>query len=63
MKTVDERLLVRLRAVEDSYEETLTELADQGILADQNRYREVSTRHSELKPVVDAFRKYVETST
>ena len=49
--------------MEDSYEETLVDLSDQNILSDQNRYREVSTRHSELKPVVDAFRNYLETST
>ncbi len=60
---MDDRLLSRLKAVEESYEQTLTDLADQDILADQNRYREVSTRHAELKPVVEAFRSYVETST
>lgn len=60
---MDDRLLSRLKAVEDSYEETLTELSDPDIHADQNRYRDVSTRHSELKPVVDAFRRYLETST
>jgi peptide chain release factor 1 len=63
VKTLDDRLFTRLKAVEDSYEETLVDLSDQDILSDQNRYREVSTRHSELKPVVDAFRKYLETST
>lgn len=63
MKTLDDRLFARLKAVEDSYEETLVDLSDQNILSDQNRYREVSTRHSELKPVVDAFRNYLETST
>jgi peptide chain release factor 1 len=63
VKTLDDRLFARLKAVEDSYEETLVDLSDQNILSDQNRYREVSTRHSELKPVVDAFRNYLETST
>jgi peptide chain release factor 1 len=63
VKTVDDRLLNRLKAVEDSYEETLTDLADQEVLSDQNRYREVSTRHAELKPVVEAFRDFLETST
>ncbi len=60
---MDDRLRSRLEEVEANFEETLTQLADQDILTDQNRYREVSTRHSELKPVVDAFRHYLETST
>ena len=56
---MDEGLLVRLAATEDAFEETLTQLADQEILSDQNRYREVTTRHAELKPVVEAYRQYL----
>ncbi|GMQ98025.1 MAG: peptide chain release factor 1 [Acidimicrobiia bacterium] len=60
---MDDRLLERLASVESVYEATLEELADQGVTADQNRYREVSTRHAELKPIVDQFRKYTEAAT
>ncbi|MCB1247525.1 MAG: peptide chain release factor 1 [Acidimicrobiia bacterium] len=52
----------RLRAIEESFEETLTQLADQDVLSDQQRYRDVSMRHAELKPVVEAYREYVEAT-
>ena len=57
---MDDKLGQRLRRSEASYEETLGELADPEVLGNQARYREVSTRHAELKPIVDAYRKYVE---
>lgn len=60
---VDDKLIDRLRAIETAFEETLTQMADQAILSDQTQYREVSTRHAELKPIVEAYRSYVETST
>ncbi|KAA3640375.1 MAG: peptide chain release factor 1 [Armatimonadetes bacterium] len=60
---MDERLAARLTDVEASFEETLVQLADNTILSDQNKYREVSSRHAELKPIVEAFRRYTETST
>jgi len=60
---MDDRLLDRLASVESAYEETLKGLADQGVTADQNRYRNISTRHAELKPIVDQFRKYTEAAT
>jgi len=60
---MDDRLLERLASVEIAFEETLTELSDTGITADQNRYREVATRHAELKPIVDQFRKYTEAAS
>jgi peptide chain release factor 1 len=56
---MDEGLLARLAATEDAFEETLTQLADQEILSDQGRYREVTTKHAELKPVVEAYRQYL----
>ncbi|MGI9529917.1 MAG: peptide chain release factor 1 [Acidimicrobiia bacterium] len=60
---MDDGLLKRLAATEEAFEETLTQLADQDILGDQKRYREVTTRHSELKPVVEAYRQYLAAST
>ncbi len=55
---MDDRLLDRLQQVESAYDETLTQLADQDVMADQNRYREVATRHAELKAIVESYRKY-----
>ncbi|MFV1999952.1 MAG: peptide chain release factor 1 [Acidimicrobiia bacterium] len=60
---MDDRLLERLARVESAYEDTLKELSDQGVTADQKRYRDVSTRHAELKPIVDQFRRYTEAAT
>ncbi|MDJ0925547.1 MAG: peptide chain release factor 1 [Acidimicrobiia bacterium] len=48
----------KLEEVEARYAETLNDLADPAVLGNQDRYREVSKLHSELKPVVDAFRDY-----
>ena len=56
---MDEGLLARLAATEDAFEETLTQLADQEILSDQGRYRELTTPPAELKPVVEAYRQYL----
>ena len=60
--TMDDNLLERLRATEETFEETLTELADPSVLSDQKRYREVTARHANLKPIVELFRKYTETA-
>ncbi|MEZ5175671.1 MAG: peptide chain release factor 1 [Acidimicrobiia bacterium] len=57
---MDDRLAERLADAESTYDETIEQLADPEILTDQNRYREVSTRHAELKPIVDAFRRHRE---
>jgi peptide chain release factor 1 len=55
---MDEKLTTRLAAVEAEYDDTVAQLSDPGITGDQNRYREISARHAELKPVVDAYRRY-----
>ncbi len=60
---MDDRLLERLAKVEAAYEETLEQLSDQDVTTDQKRYREVTTRHAELKPIVDQYRKYAEAAT
>ncbi|MCZ7533623.1 MAG: peptide chain release factor 1 [Acidimicrobiia bacterium] len=60
---MDDKLAARLLDVEASYEETLKQLADNTILSDQPRYREVSSRHAELKPIVEAFRRHTATAT
>ncbi len=55
---MDEKLTTRLAAVEAEYEDTVTQLSDPGVTGDQNRYREISARHAEVKPIVDAYRRY-----
>ncbi len=55
---MDDRLAQRLEGAEAAFEETLRQLADPEILVDQQLYREVSTRHAELKPIVETYRSY-----
>jgi peptide chain release factor 1 len=56
---MDDSLRSRLAATDVAFDEILSQLVDPDVLGDQNRYREVTMRHSELKSVVDAFRAYV----
>ena len=55
---MDDKLLARLEQAEQAFEDTLAQLADQAVLSDQSRYREVTTRHAELKSIVEVFRSY-----
>jgi peptide chain release factor 1 len=57
---MDDRVVGRLEAAAAEYDETVELLASPDIHSDQNRYREVSERHAELKPVVAAFEEYRE---
>jgi peptide chain release factor 1 len=52
---MDDRLAARLDTLQDLYDSTLEEMADPAVTADRRRYQEVMTRHSELKPVVEAY--------
>lgn len=56
---MDENLRKRLAATETVFQETLNQLVDPDVLGDQNRYRDVSKKHAELKSVVDTYRKYL----
>jgi peptide chain release factor 1 len=60
---MDERLSERLIVTEEEFESNLALLADPKVIADQKRYREVTGRHAELKPIVDAFRRYRDAET
>ncbi len=51
-------LAAKLDDLKAAYDQTLVQLADPDVLGDQDRYREISIRHSELKPVVDAFERH-----
>mgnify|MGYP001817396269 FL=1 len=60
---MDDRLAARLTATNAEFDEIIEQLSDPDVLGDQTRYREVTSRHAELKPVVDAYRRYVEADT
>ncbi len=59
---MDDNLLNKLQELEVKFAETLEEMADPDVLSDQERYREVSIRHADLKPVIAAFRDYQQAS-
>jgi peptide chain release factor 1 len=60
---MDDRLSERLIATDEEFESNLALLADPSVIADQKRYREVTGRHAELKPIVNAFRRYRDAET
>ena len=45
------------------YEDILQQLSDPAVIADPRKLRDVSRRHHELEPVVDAYRAYRDTNT
>ena len=51
-------MLERLNDLEQEYENVLRQLADNAVLTDQRRLREVSRRHKLLEPIIDAWRAY-----
>ncbi len=56
---MDDKLQERLARADAAYEDTLVQLSDPATMADQNLYREISTRHAELKPIVEHYRRLV----
>ena len=50
-------MLERLPGLEHEYELVLAQLADPAVIADRARLRDVSRRHRELEPLVDAVRE------
>ncbi len=59
---MDTTLEGKLEEIEEAYAETVNRLADPEVLADQSRYAEVARRHSELRPVVEAYHAYREAA-
>lgn len=57
---MNDSLRSRLAATEAIFEEMLVQLVDPDVLGDQSRYREVSTKHAELKSVVGVYRRYLD---
>jgi peptide chain release factor 1 len=60
---MDDQVREKLAEVEKVFEDTLVQLTDNQILSNQDRYREVTQRHAELKPIVEAYRRYLEAET
>ena len=56
---MDKGLRARLSATEATYEDVMKQIVDPNVLSDQNRYREVSTKHAALKGVVETYRRYL----
>lgn len=59
---MDDRLRSKLQELEERFSETLEEMADPAVVGDRDRYREVSIRHSELRPVIETFSQYRQAS-
>ena len=55
---MDEALAAKLEDLEGALAETITQMGDPDLVADQERFVAVGRRHAELKPVVDAFHAY-----
>ena len=48
----------RLTELETKFEELSTDISDPDVIADNNRWRVLMKEHSDLTPVMDAFREY-----
>lgn len=55
---MDESLLKKLEGLEIHFAQTLEDMADPKVYSDQDRYRDVTIHHAELRPVIQAFRDY-----
>ena len=56
---MDTALVEKLEATEAEYNETLSQMADPDVIANNPHYREVMIRHGGLKPIVETYRRYV----
>ena len=54
-------ILSKLEKLSERLEEISAMLSDQGVIADQNKFRELSVEYSQLKPVVDLYLSYQAT--
>ncbi len=52
----------KLHSLIDRHEEIAGLLADPGIIADQNRFRDLSREYAQLEPVVNCFQQYNQAS-
>jgi len=55
---LDDRLRSRLDELEEALAAVVADMSDPDVIGDQDRYRAVSIRHAELRPVVETYRDY-----
>ena len=60
---MDAALAAKLDDVVAAFDDTLANLADPEVLSDQDRYRDMARRHSELKPITEAYQSYMAADT
>jgi peptide chain release factor 1 len=48
----------RLQQLEDRYDELSRDLADPGIVTDQQRYQKTAKQHRDMEPTIEKFREY-----
>ena len=53
-----ESIRLKLESVRDRFEEIAGLLADPDVIADQNKFRDLSKEYSRVEPVVQSFQKY-----
>ncbi len=53
----------RLERLNDRFDEVTGLLSDQGVIGDQNRFRDLSREFAEIEPVVNCFRAWQQTRT
>ena len=53
-----ESIRLKLESVRDRFEEIAGLLSDPDIIADQNKFRDLSKEYSRVEPVVQSFQKY-----
>jgi len=51
-------LLGRLKSVEQRFQEIVLQLGDPAVIGDQPRFQRLAKAHSDLEPVVEAYRRY-----
>jgi peptide chain release factor 1 len=51
-------VLDRLESLEHEYQVVLAQLSDPAVISNQRRLRDVSRRHKELEPIVEALKEY-----
>lgn len=51
-------MFAKIKEIEERYDEFESQMASPGLAQDQNAYRKVAKEHSQLTPIITAFREY-----
>jgi len=51
-------MFAKIKEIEERYDEFESQMASPGLSQDQNAYRKVAKEHSQLTPIITAFREY-----